>query len=111
MNTYFGFRECKIQSQKIPRDETAKDKNFPIWSHNRDPQLWSIVPADLISLPNVILFKSKIKQWECTERPCKLYKTYLKNISYVERRTLRFATIFGNGKPYKNDKKCFLFHF
>ena len=77
----------------------------------RDPQLWSIVPTDLISLPNVILFKSKIKHWECTERPCKLYKTYLKNMGYVERRTLRFATIFGKGKPYKNDKKCFLFHF
>ena len=77
----------------------------------RDPQLKSIVPADLISLPDVILFKSKIKQWECTERPCKLEKTYLKNMGYVERRTLRFATIFATGKPYKNDKKCFLFHF
>ena len=42
------------------------------------PQLWSLVPADLKSFPNVHLFKSKIKHWECTECPCKLCKTYLK---------------------------------
>ena len=47
------------------------------------PQLWSIVPADLKSLPKVNLFKSKIKHWECTECPCKLYKAYLKNMDYV----------------------------
>ena len=35
-------------------------------------------PADLKSLPNVNLFKLKIKHWKCTECPCKLYKTYLK---------------------------------
>ena len=33
------------------------------------PQLWPLVPADLKSLPNVNLFKSKIKYWECTESP------------------------------------------
>ena len=47
------------------------------------PQLWSLVPVDLKSLPNVNLIGSKIKQWECTECPCKLCKTYLKNIDYV----------------------------
>ena len=46
-------------------------------------QLWSLVPVDLTSLPNVNLFKSKIKHWECTECPCKHCKTYLKNIGYV----------------------------
>ena len=47
------------------------------------PQLWSFVPEDLKSLPNVNLFQSQIKHWECTECPCKLCKTYLKNIGYV----------------------------
>ena len=49
----------------------------------RTPQLFSLVPADLKSLPNVILFKPKIKHWEYTECPCKLCKTYLKNVGYV----------------------------
>ena len=69
--------------------------NCPIWSRkqsdmvsetalNRAPQLWSsLVPADLKSLPNVNLFKSRIKHWERTECPCKVCKTYLKNIGYV----------------------------
>ena len=34
-------------------------------------------------LSNVNLFKSKIKHWECTECPCKVCKTYLKNIGYM----------------------------
>ena len=29
-----------------------------------DHQLWSLVPADLNSLPDINLFKSKIKHWE-----------------------------------------------
>ena len=35
----------------------------------RAPQLWSLVPADLKTLPNVNLFKSKVKHWECSECP------------------------------------------
>ena len=47
------------------------------------PQLFSLFLADLKSLPNVDLFKSKIKHWECAECPCKLGKTYLRNIGSV----------------------------
>ena len=36
------------------------------------------VPAELKSLPNINLFKSKIRHWECTEFPSKLCKNYLK---------------------------------
>ena len=35
----------------------------------RAPQLWSLVPADLKTLPNVNLSKSKVKHWECSECP------------------------------------------
>ena len=49
----------------------------------RAPQLWSFVPADLKSLPNVNLFISKIKHWDCTKYPCKLCKNYQKNVGYV----------------------------
>ena len=49
----------------------------------RAPQLWSLVPTDLKSAPNVNQFKSKIKHWESTECPCKLCRTYLRKIGYV----------------------------
>ena len=49
----------------------------------RAPQLWSLVHVNLKSLPNVNLFKPKTTHWECTECPCKLCKTYLRNIGYV----------------------------
>ena len=49
----------------------------------RAPQQWPLVRADLQSLRNVNLFKSKIKHRECTKCPYKLCKAYLKNIGYV----------------------------
>ena len=80
MKTFFDFRK-QIQREKIPRNQTEKSEDCPIWSRNalyRTPQLWSHVPADLKSLFNVNLFKSKIKHLECTEYSCKLCRTYFK---------------------------------
>ena len=62
-----------MQHQKIPRNETAFKTAFTALLNLRQH-----VPADLKSLPNVNLFKSKIKHWERTGCPCKLCKTYLK---------------------------------
>ena len=81
MKTFFWFSGKQIQHQNIPRNETAKVRTVRYGLKTalyRAPQLWSLVPADLKSLPNVNLVKSKIKHWECTECPCKLCKTYLK---------------------------------
>ena len=75
-----------MQHQKIPRNETAKKITVRYVLETalyHAPQLWTLVPVDLKSLPTVNLFKSKIKHSECTECPCKLCKTYLKNIGYV----------------------------
>ena len=86
MKTFFEFRENRynikifqeMREQKLRTIRYVLEKAL-----YRTPQLWSLVLADLKSLPHVNLFKSKIKHWECTECPCKLCKTYLKNIGYV----------------------------
>ena len=51
----------------------------------RAPQLWSLVTADLKSLPIVDLFESKIKYLQCTKCACILSKIYVKYIGYVQR--------------------------
>ena len=82
----FWFQGKQIQYQKISGNEAPKIRT--VWYGLKTAlyhatQLWSLVPADLKSLPNVNLFKSKLKHWECTECPCKLSKTYLRNIGYA----------------------------
>ena len=86
MKTFFDFRENRYN---IKKSQEMRQQKVRTIQYGREtalycaPKLWSIVPADLKSFPNVNLFKSKIKHWECTECPCKLSKTYLKNIGYV----------------------------
>ena len=86
METFFGFRENRYNISKFQemRQQIVRTVRYVLETALcRAPQLWSFVPADLKSWPNVNLFKSKIKNWECTECLCKLCKTYLKNIGYV----------------------------
>ena len=86
MKTFFDFRENihNIRKFQEMRQQKARTVRYGVETAlYRAPQLWSLVPAELKSLPNINLFKSKIKHWECTECPCKLCKTYLKNIGYA----------------------------
>ena len=86
MKTFFDFRENRYNIRKFQEMRQKKVRTVRYGLETtlyRAPQLWSFVPANLKSLPNVNLFKSKIKHWEFTECHCKLCKTYLKNVGYV----------------------------
>ena len=80
LKTFFNFRENRyIRNFHEMRQQNVRTVRYGLETAlYRAPQLWSLVPADLKSLPNVNLFKSKIKQWKCTECSCILCKTYLK---------------------------------
>ena len=83
MKTFFDFRETRYNIRKF--QDMRQQKIKTVWyglktALHRAPQIWSLAPADLKSLPNVNLFKSKIKHWKCNEWPCKLCKNYLKKI-------------------------------
>ena len=86
MKTFFDFRENRyniIKSQEMRQQKVRTVRYGLKTALYRAPQLWSLVPTDLNSVPNVNHFKSKIKHWKCTECPCKLCRTYLRNIGYV----------------------------
>ena len=86
MKTFFDFRENRYNIRKFQEMRQQKVRTIRYGLETalyRTPQLWSLVPAVLKSLPNVNLFKSKIKHWQCTECPCQFSKTYLKNIGYI----------------------------
>ena len=86
MKTFFDFRENrysirKFQEMRQQKVRTVRYVLETVLYHA--PQLWSLVPTDLKSAPNVIQFKSKIQHWECIECLCKLCRSYLRNIGYV----------------------------
>ena len=48
------------------------------------PKIWESIPAN-IKKPNTIeRFKSGIKKWKPESCPCRLYKTYLQQIGYMQ---------------------------
>ena len=86
MRTFFDFRENRYNIGKFQEMRQQKVRTIQYGLETalyRAPQPLSLVPAGLKSLPNVNLFRSKIKHWECPECPCELCKTYLKNIGYI----------------------------
>ena len=86
MKTFFDFRENRYSNRKFQemRQQTVRTVLYGLETAlSRAPQLWSLVPTDLKSAPDVIQFKLKIKHWGYTECPCKLCRIYLRNIGYV----------------------------
>ena len=86
MKAFFDFRENRYNIRKF---QEIRQQKIGTVQYGRETALyrarqpWSPVSADLKSLPNVNLFKSKTKHWECTKCPCKLCKTDLKDLGYL----------------------------
>ena len=75
MKTFLYFRGNSYNIRNF--QEIRQQKVRTVWyglktAFYRAPQLWSLVPSHLKLLPNVDLFKSKVKDWKCTGSPCKL---------------------------------------
>ena len=47
------------------------------------PKIWALVPEEMKEVPSLIEFKRKIKQWKPVGCPCKLCKTYICGIGYI----------------------------
>ena len=66
MKTFFDFRENCYNIRKFQemRQQKIRTVRYGLeTAFYRAPQLWSLVSENLKSLPNVNLFKSKIKHW------------------------------------------------
>ena len=47
------------------------------------PKIWSIIPNDIKEEQSLKLFTKKIKQWKPERCPCKLCKTYVEGLEYI----------------------------
>ena len=50
----------------------------------RGPKTWALVPEDIKNATSLSTFKSKIKQWNPKGCTCRLCKTYIQNIGFIE---------------------------
>ena len=48
------------------------------------PKVWADIPNALKDTNSVKLFKSKIKLWKPDKCPCKLCKTYIFGVGYID---------------------------
>ena len=48
------------------------------------PRIWNLVPNEIKNSPDLKIFKKKIKSWIPSSCPCKLCKTYIMGIGYLE---------------------------
>ena len=51
--------------------------------HFRGPQIWSLVPDNIKKLNTLSEFKSEIRKWKPVGCKCRLCKTYVKNIGFI----------------------------
>ena len=47
------------------------------------PKIWSIIPSGMKEEQSLKLFTKKIKQWKPERCPCKLCKTYVRGLGYI----------------------------
>ena len=48
------------------------------------PKIWGIIPNDIKSEPSLNIFKKKIKRWKPDKCPCKLCRTYIGGVGYID---------------------------
>ena len=48
------------------------------------PKIWTLIPSDIKEVDTLKLFKSKNKQWRPNKCPCKLCKTYVCGVGYID---------------------------
>ena len=49
------------------------------------PKLWQLLPQELKDINDINIFKSKIKEWVPQDCPCRLCKTYVHQLGFVEK--------------------------
>ena len=77
-NTYNlrGFQEFQTERKR------TVDNGLETLSY-RAPQLWSLLPEEVKQTNSLSEFKRSVRQWTCTDCPCRLCKTYVPNLGFL----------------------------
>ena len=51
---------------------------------NLGPKIWKLVPDEIKNASSLLVFKSRIKTWITDNCPCRLCKTFVKDLGFIE---------------------------
>ena len=51
---------------------------------NLGPKIWKLVPDKIKNVSSLLVFKSRIKTWTTDNCPCRLCKTFVKDLGFIE---------------------------
>ena len=76
------FRNERDKDWFLPETRTV---NYGLESiRYRGPKTWSLVPNEIKSLDTLESFKEKIKSWKPEGCTCRLCKTYIKDLGFIQ---------------------------
>ena len=82
----FKLKERDIYCSKFPfSTRNVKTDSYGIQSLGfLGPKIWSIIPDNLKQLSSLNDFKNQIKKWKPIDCPCRLCKTYIYGVGFVD---------------------------
>ena len=86
MKNVFPVSKCNINLRHKPAFETTNVKSVYNGTETisfRGPQIWSIIPENIRNSRTLLEFHSKIKEWKPKGCMCRLCKTYIQHIGFI----------------------------
>ena len=75
----FNLRQARLFQTDVPKTE-AFTNSIAI----RSNQLWEVLPLEIQSSQSILEFKTKLSKWRCYECQCRICKTFIPNLGYID---------------------------
>ena len=86
MEEIFPVKEDQIYNSRFP----FKGRNVRTVAYGTEtlsflgPKLWSIIPMEIKECNSLNEFKSKIRKWKPRQCPCRMCKTYIGGVGFID---------------------------
>ena len=75
----YNFRNFQELKSSLRRTVKIGTETFSY----RGPQIWNLIPERLRTFETLNKFKKEIKTWKCDTCPCKMCKTYIQYVGFI----------------------------
>ena len=83
----FIFQENENYNLKSGTHVTNRNIHTPHFGTdnitNLGPKIWKLVPDEIKNASSLLVFKSRIKTWTTDNCPCRLCKTFVKDLGFI----------------------------
>ena len=86
MNQVFPLKDVLMHCSRFP----FKTRNVKTVSYGMEtlgfmgPKIWALVPGEIKKVKSLAEFKRNIKQWKPVKCPCRICKTYVAGVGFIE---------------------------